>query len=298
MTHRLPMRTPGQRVGLCVAAAAVLCGGCSPSYRQDQVLESLKTICATDYKLKVTAKQVGQTLAVHLHHNGILHQQGNQVGLTETAQETLGNLIEAIHRVVLSSDAPIRFYLVLVSDSSIPGAYLTILRYMEDVRRANANMLPPTEFFHRTIFDLKFVGGAALGLDQFDVSDITLEEFLSWQLARRIHTHLTEQLAEHGMAAEVGQCSGEFQNGEFAFTVTVSPASAASPDVGGTAAFQPAQEQLIDETLIQQVFQDTTGVIAQVLSDYEFHRFDAVRIVHMPTGRSLHLPKTRLELFR
>lgn len=276
-----------------VLLAVLASASCTPSYRQDQILTSLQTICATDYKLKVTAKQVGQTLAVHLHHNGILHQQGNQVGLTDTAQETLGNLIEAIHRVVLSSDAQIRFYLVLVSDSSIPGAYLTILRYMEDVRRANANMLPPTEFFHRTIFDLKFVGGAALGLDQFDVSDITLEEFLSWQLARRIHTHLTEQLAEHGMAAEVGQCSGEFQNGEFAFTVTVSPASAASPDVGGTTAFQP-----VDETLIQQVFQDTTGVIAQVLSDYEFNRFDAVRIVHMPTGRSLHLPKTRLELFR
>lgn len=281
------MRIPGQRLWLCVAAAALI-SGCSPSYRHDQVLESLKTICATDYQLQVTAKQVGHTLAVHLHHDGILQQQGNQVGLTDNAQETLGNLIEAIHRVVLSSDAQIRFYLVLVSDSSIPGAYLTILRYMEDVRRANANMLPPTEFFHRTIFDLKFVGGAALGLEQFDVSDVTLEEFLSWQLARRIHTHLTEQLAEHGIAADVGQCSGEFQNREFAFTVTVAPAPSAS---------QPAQEPLIDESLIQQVFQDTTSVIAQVLADYEFHRFDAVRIVHMPTGRSLHLPKTRLELF-
>lgn len=282
------MRIPGRRVWLCVAAAAAVAGGCSPSYRQDQVLTSLQTICAHDYKLKVTAKQVGQTLAVHLHHDGILQQTGNQVGLTDTAQEILGNLIEAIHRVVLSSDAPIRFYLVLVSDSTIPGVYLTILRYMEDVRRANANMLPPTEFFHRTIFDLKFVGGAALGLEQFNVSDITLEEFLSWQLARRIHTHLTEQLAQHGMAAEVGQCSGEFQNGEFAFTVTVAPPLAAA---------QPSQEPLIDESLIQQVFQDTTGVIAQVLSDYQFNRFDAVRIVHMPTGRSLHLPKTRLEVF-
>lgn len=271
---------------ISVLVAAALLAGCTPSYRQDQILTSLQSICATDYKLQVTAKQVGQTLAVHLHHTGVLQQQGSQIGLSDHAQEILGNLLEAIHRVVLSSDARINFYLVLVSDSTIPGAYLTILRYMEDVRRANANMLPPTEFFHRTIFDLKFVGGAAVGLEQFNVNDITLEEFLSWQLARRIHTHLTERLQEHGMAVEVGQCSGEFQNREFAFTVNVGP-----PLAGGA-------EPLIEESLIQQVFQDTTNVIAQVLNDYQFNRFDAVRIVHMPTGRSLHLPKTRLELFR
>jgi hypothetical protein len=288
---RTPLRSwslvcaPLLGAGLAVLAPV----GCSPSYRQDQVISTLQSICADEYKLHVTAKQVGQTLAVHLHHDGILQQQGNQVGLTDNAQEILGNLIEAIHRVVLSSDARINFYLVLVSDSTIPGAYLTILRYMEDVRRANANMLPPTEFFHRTIFDLKFVGGGTVGLDQFDVNDITLEEFLSWQLARRIHTHLTEELAKHGVNAEVGQCSGEFQNREFAFTVTVAP-----PAIGA----QVPTEQSIDESLIQQVFQDTTSVIAQVLTDYQFNRFDSVRIVHMPTGRSLNLPRARLELFR
>lgn len=282
------IRHPSARIG-ALALAVFASSSCAPSYRPDQVITSLQEICAHDYKLTVTAKQVGRTLAVHLHHDGILQQTGNQVGLTDNAQEILGNLIEAIHRVVLSSDASINFYLVLVSDSTIPGAYLTILRYLEDVRRANANMLPPTEFFHRTIFDLKFVGGGAVGLEQFDVSDITLEEFLSWQLARRIHTHLTEQLAEHGMTAEVGQCSGEFQNREFAFTVTVAP-----PTIGT----QAPGEQLIDEELIQQVFQDTTSVIAQVLTDYQFNRFDSVRIVHMPTGRSLNLPRTRLELFR
>jgi len=268
---------------VCLAVGGLLLGACSPSYRQDQLVQALTTICVTDYHLSVSARQVGQTLTVHLHHDGILQQQGTQIGLAESANEVLGNILEAIHRVILSSDARLNFYVVLVSDATVPGAYLTIIRYVEDVRRANANMLPPTEFFHRTIFDLKFVSGPTLGLDQLSLDDIQLEQFLSWQLARRIHTHLTDQLQRHGIPVDVGPCSGEFRNSEFAFTLNVAP----TPGQAG-----------LDDALIQQVFQDATSVIAQVLSDYQFKRFERVRLIHLPTGRSLLLPKTRLELFR
>ena len=273
----------GRGTFVCLAVGGLLLGACGPSYRQDQLVQALTAICATDYHLSVSARQIGQTLAVHLPHDGILQQQGAQIGLAESANEVLGNLLEAIHRVILSSDARLNFYVVLVSDSTVPGAYLTIIRYVEDVRRANANMLPPTEFFHRTIFDLKLVPGQALGLDQLSPDDIQLEQFLSWQLARRIHTQLTDALKDRGIPADVGPCSGEFRNGEFAFTLNVTSA--------------PGQAGL-DDTLIQHVFQDATGVIAQVLSDYQFKRFDHVRLTHLPTGRSLLLPKTRLELFR
>lgn len=276
----MDMRARGTVVRLILAG--LLLGSCSPSYRHDQLLQSLKTICATDYRLAISAKQIGQTLAVHLHHDGILQQQGSQIGLSEGALEVLGNLFEAIHRVILSSDATIRFYLVLVSDAGIPGMYLTIIRYMEDVRQANVNILPPTEFFHRTIFDLKFVGAPTAGLEQLALDDIQLEQFLSWQLARRIPIRLAEQLQRRGLPAEVGQCSGEFRDGEFAFTLTVTPTA----------------DERLDEALIQQVFQDAASVIAQVLSGYRFNRFEAVRLIHLPTGRSLLLPKTRLELFR
>ena len=266
-----------------LAVGGLLLGACSPSYRQDQLVQALTTICATDYHLSVSARQVGQTFAVHLRHDGTLQQQGTKIGLAESANEVLGNVLEAIHRVILSSDARLNFYVVLVSDSTVPGAYLTVIRYVEDVRRANANMLPPTEFFHRTIFDLKFVSGQTLGLNELGLDDIQLEQFLSWQLARRIHTHLTDALQRHGIPAEVGPCSGEFRDGEFAFTLNVAP----TPGQAG-----------LDEALIQQVFQDATSVIAQVLSDYQFKRFERVRLIHLPTGRSLLLPKTRLELFR
>ena len=267
---------------VCVSISVVLLG-CSPTYRRDQLVQVIQQICATDYHLTVSARETGQTIAVHLHHEGILEQHGNQIGLSPSANEVLGNLIEGIHRVILSTDAPINFYIVLVSDATVPGAYLTLIRYVEDVRRANANMLPPTEFFSRTIFDLKFVGGPSIGLDQLALNDIQFEQFLSWQLAKRIQAHLTEQLQRHGIPlAEVGPCVGEFRDGEFAFTLSVTP--------------RPGLP--VDDVLIQQVFQDATSVIAQVVSGYRFNNFEAIRLIHLPTGRSLLLPKTRLELFR
>ena len=278
------MRTlPHRAVVVCALGLSLALPACSPTYRRDQLVEAIQRICASDYHLSVSARQTGQTVAVHLRHDGILQQRGNQIGLSPSANEVLANLIEGIHRVILSTDATINFYIVLVSDATVPGAYLTLIRYVEDVRRANANMLPPTELFSRTVLDLKFVGVPTIGLDQLALNDIQLEQFLSWQLARRIQARLAEGLQRRGLpSADVGQCAGEFRDGEFAFTLNV----ASKPGLP------------LDDALIQQIFQEATSVIAQVLSGYRFKNFDAIRLVHVPTGRTLMLPKTRLELFR
>lgn len=277
------MRNQCGRVVLCAALMSGLLGACTPTYRHDQLIEAIQRICADEYHFTVSARQVGRTIAIYLQHPGILQQTSNLIELAPSANEVLGNLIEAVHRVTLSSDAGVQFYLVLVGDPNVPGAYLTIVRYVDDVRRANANMIPPTELFSRTILELKYVGVPSMSLDQIVLNDIRMEQFLSWQLSRRIQSRLTETLQQHGVpVAEVGPCVGEFRNGEFAFTLNVTPKT---------------DSPLTDEQM-QQVFQDATGVIAQVLSGYQFNDFEAVRLIHPATGRNFLLPKTRLELFR
>jgi len=265
-----------------IGALTLGLGGCSPSYREDQLLGAIERICATEHGYQVSARKVGQTIAVHLHHAGILRQEQNQIGLAEQANEILGDVIEAVHRVTLSSDAVVNFYLVLVSDPNVPGAYLTVVRYVDDVRRAHASVIPPTELFSRTILDLKFVGVPTLQLDQITLNDIQLEQFLSWQLSKRIQAKLSETLQRRGMPmAEVGPCTGEFRDGEFVFTLNATP-----------------RGRPFTNEQVQMLFQDATSVIAQVLSGYRFDNFTTVRLIHPPTGRNLLLPKTRLELFR
>ncbi len=264
-------------------AVALWVGGCTPSYHSAQIPSTIQQICTDEYKMNVTVKMVGHTLAVHLHHDGILEAIGNRVELADTANEILGNIIEVIHRVILSSDAEVRFYLVLASDPKVPGVAFTLVRYLDDVKRANANMLTPTEFYSRTVFDLRQVGTVGLSLDQLVPGDIQMEQFLSWQLAKRIQGRLVETMQRRGTAVPELQCVGEYQQGEFAFTLGLEP----RPGTSAT-----------DSDLVQQAFQDAAVVIAQVLSDYRFEKFDTVRLIHPTTGRSLLLPKTRLELLK
>lgn len=264
------------------------CGG-NPSYRKDQLAGSVEQICRDEYHYTVSARLDGHTLAVLLQQDDVLEDAGGppggsgQVQLSEGANEILGNVIEVLHRVLLSSDAPIQFYVLLVHDSSIPTLYLSLVRYVDDVRRSNAQMLAPTEFFQRTLLDLKAVNGQPVALSNVPARDIQLEEFLSWQLAKRIQGRLAEQLARRGgPALDVGLCEGRYQNGEFTFALNVASGSDAP----------------LEEAKLQDVFQEATGVIAEVLSNYRFDRFTAVRLIHPPTGRTMLLPKTRLEIFR
>ena len=276
------MRASARLAAPLLLAVSLAVIGCTPSYRADQMAAAIKEIAETEHHFQVSVRTIGHTIAVHLNHKGVLLQEGNQVSLDPAANEILGNMIETIHRVVLSSDAKIDFYLILVSDPSVPGAYLTIVRSLEDVRRANANVLPPTEFILCTIFELKFVGVTMSTIDQLVLNDIKIEQFLSWQLAKRIQARLVEELELHGVPVDVGQCVGEYKDKEFTFTLNVT----AKP------------EAEFDDETVQQIFTDATTVIAQVLSGYQFRDFNQIRLVHPATGRTLLLPKTRLELFR
>lgn len=275
------LRCPRAVMSSITVGLLVGCGG--PSYRTEQVPDAIQQICTTDYKLQVSAKRIGQTVAVHLQHAGILEQQDGQIRLAASANEVLGNAIEAIHRVLLSSDNPNGFYLFLVSDPSIPGVYLMMVRYLDDVKRVHANSITPTEFFSRTILQLQPANPPLTNLNQVALHDITLEQFLSWQLAKRLQDRLTEHTQHEGLSqVSVGPCVGEFKDGEFAFTLNV------VPETGGT----------LSTEVVDHVFQEATTLIANVLSAYHFDRFQAIRLIHPATGRNLLLPKQQLDIFR
>lgn len=266
---------------LLLAGAAWSLSACDsrPTYPKDRLAASLQALLTSEH-LNTSVRFIDHTLAVHLDYPNALSLAQGQINIGPDFDDAARKVITDIHRVLLSTDAEVRFYVLLISDPNTPGAYLTMVRYMDDVRRANAQMLDTPEMFARTIFELNYVGASALTIEQYVPRDIHLEEFLSWQLARRIQYQLTEELQPTG-AAVVGRCGGRFENGEFAFTLDVAP-SAQGP---------------LDEPTIQRIFMSSTNVIAKVLSSYQFENFDAVRLIHPPTGRSLLLSKTRLGLF-
>ena len=276
-------RVCSQIIRLLLVTVAVTAAGCSnkPTYPKANMAESLQQILRDD-GLKTQVRFVDHTIAVQLEYPGALMQTNDQIGLNESVfNEAARRVLTAVHRVVLSTDADVKFYVLLLSDPQVPGAYFTMVRYLDDIRRANANMIDTFEMFDRTIIELDFVGPANLTLEQYVPRDIQLEEFLSWQLARRIQQTLSKELGSSGVAT-VGRCGGKFQNGEFAFTLNVEP-------LGGSA---------LDDATLHKIFQSSSSLVAKVLSSYHFNAFDRVRLIHPLTGRNIVLPRTNLEIFR
>ena len=256
--------------------ALITLTGCSapPTYKKETLAQSLEQLLKED-NLSASVKLVDHTLAVHIDYAGSL-QPGDGQRFSDAFDDVLRKGFTDIHRVVLSSDAQVDFYVFVLSDPKTPGAYLTIVRYLDDVLQANAQMLDTNEFFARAIFKLNYLDQKQnLKLDQYVQRDIQLPEFLSWQMAQRIQQRLLEEFGA-ASSLEVGRCQGEFRDRQFAFTLNV---ASTTP---GT----------LQEGEIQQVFDAATGVIQQVLKSYDFKGFDSVRLVHLPTGRNVILPKT------
>ena len=266
-----------------LGVALALSAGCGkgPTYPKAHAIDALQQLLRED-RLETSVRFIDHTLAVQLAYPNALARSGTEIALGPAFDEATRKVLTAIHRVLMSTDAEVRFYVLLLSDPNIPGAYLTMVRYLDDIRRANANMLDTPEFFARTVFELNFVGATPLTIEQYVPRDIRLGEFLSWQLARRIQHTLADELQAAG-SANVGRCGGEFRNGEFVFTLNVAPATE-----GGS----------LDDQTMGEVFRASTNVIAKVLSSYHFQSFNAVRLVHPLTGRNLVLPKTSLDVFR
>lgn len=263
-------------------AISVSLAGCSnrPTYPKERLAESLQQVLAGE-QLKTVVRFRDYTLAVQLEYPNALAQHDGEIVIGPAFSEAARKVLSAVHRVLLSTDAEAHFYVLLLSDPQTPGAYLTMVRYIDDVRRAEVSMLNTEEILERTVFDLNLVDSNNLTIEQYVPRGIQMEEFLSWQLARRLQHQLMGTLQLSGRA-EVGRCGGEFRDGEFAFTLNVTPMG----------------QGALDEATITQIFQISTSEIAKVLSSYQFKSFDTIRLILPATGRNIVLPKTHLQAFQ
>ena len=269
---------------MALFAAGVLAlwtAGCDnrPTYPKDHLAQTTTQLLHQE-GLDASVRYIEHTLGVQASAAGVLTREGEHAGLGPNFDDVTRKILGVVHRVLLSSDAPVDFYVLLLSDPDAPGLYLTIVRYMDDVRRANANMIDVPEMFSRTVFELN-ASPTTLTISEYIPRDITLQEFLSWQIARRIQLALAEEFQGSG-SIDVGRCGGRFQDREFLVTLNVLPLG----------------ESALDESTLQKIFTTSTGVAAKVLNSYQFSGFDSLRLVHGQTGVNRVLPRARLEIFR
>lgn len=261
---------------LLLCAAGLFLSGCSPSYRADTIPQSIKDICKKEYSLDADVKIVDKTLGLEATLDNLIESTGGKAGISKKANEQLGNLITAIHRVILSADKRLDFYVVIAHDRDIPGATFTLVRNTEDVLRANSYDISTTEFFKRTLMDLSLKSDETAqqedGID-FIQHPISLPKFLALQMTNRIQ----DLFAKSGAATKDKKdmdVSGRFLQEHFVFLIDTD----------------------LDEDSNFSIFSKAIEEILAVLKGYKFKDYQTIKIIHLPTKKSIELSKEETQL--
>ncbi|MFQ5952482.1 MAG: hypothetical protein ACE5JK_03650 [Candidatus Omnitrophota bacterium] len=204
-----------------IAGAAFFLPACMPTYPKEKLPETVKSVCRIEYGMDVDVVVVGSTMGIYYPMKGLLDVG---LGINRDAWDTISNLVLVASRVVLSTDADIKFYCVITQDARLPELQVIIIKYVEDVKRGMYRNISRSESYKRTLFNINLTPQAKkersiekvfdklkIGektrekvLDEFfrtpptklsDVGywrerfylkDVTMEEFLAAQIANRI----------------------------------------------------------------------------------------------------------------
>jgi hypothetical protein len=124
-----------------------------PTYPKERTEESVIKLCKTEYGLDVKVKIVGSTLGVFIPIKGLIDPD---LKLNQDAGEKIENVALSIHRVVTSTDRPLKFYTLVARDIDMPGGEFLLTGFIYDVIRVRLLDISRDEYFKRILRDFKF----------------------------------------------------------------------------------------------------------------------------------------------
>ncbi|MBF0253367.1 MAG: hypothetical protein HQL29_06070 [Candidatus Omnitrophica bacterium] len=168
----------------CVIVCALHMTSCMPSYPKEKLPEMIKEIFRIEYKMDVDVAIEGGTLGIYHPMEGLLDVN---MSISTEAWDQISNLILVASRVVLSTDADIKFYCVIAQDVRLPELQVVIIKYVDDVKHGMYRSIGRDESFKRTLFNINLTPQAKkersvesifdkLGLEE-DVRESVLKEF-------------------------------------------------------------------------------------------------------------------------
>ena len=143
--------------------------GCAKnSYPSDKIKEALVKICHEEYGIEdIDVKIVGETIGVYLLLSKLFAADFKETAVTgkvrnlETlfepspeALEKVEDVLFSISRVLLSTDKPLKFYVLEATDIEKTGMQLVLSGYVEDVKRVRVWDISRNEYRKRVIHEL------------------------------------------------------------------------------------------------------------------------------------------------
>lgn len=125
-----------------------------PTYPTGKIEESVLKLCKDEYNLdNVKVKIIGSTLSAYIPVEGLV---SSDMKLDQKAGEKIEDLALSIHRVITSTDMPLKFYVLTARDTKTPGAEFILTGFAYDVVRVRLFDISRGEYFQRILRDFKF----------------------------------------------------------------------------------------------------------------------------------------------
>ena len=295
--------------------------GCGATYPKEIVDDAVVQLCKEEYDIDVKAELAGlTTIAVYLPIENLLEPD---LTISEDAREKINDVTLSVSRVTLSSDAPIKFHIVITQDPSFPEIEGVIIRYIKDIKQFYYRQISRNEFANRALGEMKVTPQAQkekvlksvfdqLGIDEsaelmeeflakdvsgigdigywndkFFIKEIILEEFLALQIADRTKRKIMKD-PELKAKFTINTVKGLFVNQPnrkgFEFDLDVTT-------VGGATLLSDK-----DETGI--LFKTLLETANHVLYGYKFEDYEFTSLRDKVSGERMVLTKAEMEDFR
>lgn len=177
-----------------IIAILFLLTGCKLNFNQtfsdkdEEIKKELIELTKKEYGHDIKVNIVNKTIDVYFPVNNLLKDdKAEEKKLNEEIAKKIDRVIFLIHRVALSSDKKLDFYVATVADME-NGNELSIIGYFPDVLKVRLLNISKNEFSQRLIKGLNKNSKAIDDWEgkNFKIEEIFLPNFLAGQIAQRI----------------------------------------------------------------------------------------------------------------
>ena len=261
----------------------------------------------------------GKTLGIYMPVDNLL---GSSLQPSEESFKKLGDVLQVLSRVALSTDADLEFIALVARDSKISGFELVLIRYVEDIKRFMVGDISQGEYLKRMLLETRFdpiVVLSDLALkdkkevpesEEFSIEEVHLPEFLAKQVSRRIEEkfeedkHLKKNFTVVAVKGEFIPKVPNLERGIFKFTLDIikereksgplqewtGPPSADLFSLvwkGGQNALINLKKRRQKKFKKEDILPISLETVRRVLRRYNFRDFGEIEMLDNNTGKSL-----------
>jgi len=296
-----------------------ICSGCKPTYPRTKVSDSIIKLCRDEYNTEVKVQTVGKTLGVYMPVDNLLD---SSLQPSEKSFKKLGDVLQVLSRVTLSTDADLEFITLVARDSKISGFELVLTRYVEDIKRFMIGDISQGEYLKRMLLETRFDPVALLSdlvlknkkerpeSKEFSIEEVHLPDFLAKQASRRIEEkfkedkHLKKNFTVVAVKGEFIPKVPNLDRGIFKFTLNIIkktemgsplPEWTGSPSAdlfsvvwkGSRNALKNLKKRREKKLKKEDILPISLETVRSLFRRYNFRDFGEIEILDNNTGKSL-----------